>query len=115
MSTANERGRVVVALLAAVCVAGLLGGCEAENLVIVNVPAAQARVVVTFPDLPELQRTIAVRGWVAQGPLEVASNVRILLSARTIMDGQPYVGNGFVPELAPGTSTTVPMQMFPER
>jgi hypothetical protein len=41
--------------------------------------------------------------------------VRILLSARTVMDGQPYVGNGFVPELAPGTSTTVQMQMFPER
>jgi hypothetical protein len=52
MSTANERGRVVIALLAAACGAGLLGGCETENLVIVNVPAAQARVVVTFPEFP---------------------------------------------------------------
>ncbi len=138
MRTANECGRAVVALAVIVSAAALVGGCEAEHPVIVNVPAAQARLLVTFPDRAEkapgdfdldltlrvhgegeehteLQRTIEVRGWVAQGVLEVPPNVSVMLSARAVMDGQPYVGNGFVPPLAPGTSTTVAMEMFPER
>lgn len=137
MSTANEVRRALVVLAGVVCAAALLGGCEAENPVIVNVPAAQARLLVTFPEMAdkapgdfdldltlrvhgegeehtEVQRTIEVRGWVAQGVLEVPANVSVMLAARAVMDGQPFVGNGFVPPLVPGTSTTVSLQMFPE-
>jgi hypothetical protein len=135
MRTGNERGRVVVVLGAVLAAAALLGGCEAEDPVIVNVSGAQARLLVTFPADPakadgdfdldltlrihegreeavELQRTIEVRGWVAQGDLEVPSRVLVMIDARTVRDGQTYTGFGQVPPLEPGTSTTIPLELF---
>ncbi len=135
MSTANEVRRALVVLAGVVCAAALLGGCEAENPVIVDVPAAQARLLVTFPEIAdkapgdfdleltlrvhgegeehtELSRTIEVRGWVAQGVLEVPPRVMVMIDARTVMDGQTFTGYGNVQPLEPGTSATVQMEMF---
>lgn len=135
MSPVNERGSALAALVAVVCAAVLLSGCAAENPVIVNGPAAQARLRVTFPEIgekapgdfdldltlrihgdseeaTELLRTIEVRGWVAQGVLEVPSRVMVMIDARTVMDGQAYTGFGQVLPLEPGTSATVQMEMF---
>lgn len=135
MSPVNERGRRAIALVAVLCAAALLGGCESENPVIVNVPAAQARLLETFPEIAakaegdfdldltlrihgdreeatELLRTIEVRGWIAQGVLEVPPRVMVMIDARTVMDGQTYTGFGQVLPLEPGTSATVQMEMF---
>jgi hypothetical protein len=135
MRTANERGRAAVVLLAGLAAAALLGGCEAEDPVVVDVAGAQARLLVTFPADPakaegdfdldltlrihegreetiELQRTIEVRGWMAQGDLEVPSRVLVMIDARTVRDGQTYTGFGQVPPLEPGTSATIPLELF---
>jgi hypothetical protein len=136
MKRGNDGGRAVIALAAVLGAAALLGGCEAENPVIVNVSAAQARVVLTFAENPakaagdfdleltlsvqgesqeptEWQRTIAVRGWVAQGVLEVPPRVMVTIAARTVMDGQNYSWSGDVPPLEPGAWAPVRIMMYP--
>lgn len=136
MRPSNERWRSSLAVAAVLTV--VLAGCEAENPLVVKVPAGQARVVVTFPgsaakaegdfdlDLTlrvhgegrletELNRTIEVRGWVAQGTLEVPSQAMIMVDARATLEGVPHAGFGQIMPLEPGTSTTLFMEMFPEQ
>jgi hypothetical protein len=60
----------------------------------------------------ELQRTIEVHGWVAQGVLEVPPRVMVMVEARTEIDGRTYTGFGQVLPLEPGAATTLQMELF---
>lgn len=122
--------------LAVVVMGGLavVGGCAGDDVMRVEAPT-QAQVVVSFPQLadkaagdfelelalrlheqgpgePELHRTIPVRGWVAQGPLEVPAQVMIMIDATCVLNGRDYFGFADVMPLAPGTSTVVSLQMI---